>query len=218
MITFDASDRPHPFVIDEALSIQPSISIQPSNGLLRFHPTHRLNALPQICFTEIDQAFLLWGALTVVIFSLGQFSPLSWSIQAIIDAALTGVGIALTSGITWAIACQAKLRWVVLLWALLMSAGTVATAYAIFYSGTFYSGGLILANLCLLWLALCAAGYGVMSIGMQSRCFTAACLVHLAAIAGLSYLSSWQFFGSGLIMASTLFFFSVVPWDRQESN
>ncbi|MFK8183067.1 MAG: hypothetical protein AB8B99_06805 [Phormidesmis sp.] len=207
MIAFNTSDLPHPFLVDEALSMQ-----SPS-GLLNLHRPHWLTALPRTYFTAIDQAFLVWGALTLGIFSLGQFSSLSWSIQAILDAALTGVGIALTSGLTWAIASQAKLRWVILLWALLMSIGSLATVYGIFYSSV-----LILSHLCLLWLAICAAGYGAMSIGMRSRCFAAACWVHIGTIAFLSSVSGWQFFGSGLVMASTLFFFSVVPWDMQPSS
>lgn len=174
---------------------------------------HRLNRLPNICFTPIDQAFLVWGALIFVIFSLGQFSTLSWATQAILDAALTGGGIAITSGLTWEIARSAKLYWVIFLWAGLMSTGTVATVYGIFYGSV-----LILSNLCLLWLGLCAVGYGAMAIGMQSRCFTVACLVHGGAIACLNDISGWQFFSSGLVMASTLFFFSVVPWDRQTSD
>jgi len=185
MIAFDSRDFPRPFL-----------------------------ALPRICFTEIDQAFLIWGALTLVMFSMGQFSTLNWATQAIADAVLTGIGIATTSGLTWAIASSAKLRWVILLWAVLMSAGTIATAY-----GIFYGSALILANLCLLWLGLCAAGYGVMAVGMRSRCFTAAFWVHLSAIIGftstVAYTANWQFFSSGLVMASTLFFFSVVPWDME---
>ncbi|MEL6601852.1 MAG: hypothetical protein AAFP20_01360 [Cyanobacteria bacterium J06614_10] len=185
------------------------------------YATSRLNALPKICFTEIDQAFFIWGVITLVIFSLAQFSTISWIVQAIFDAALTGVGIATTSGLTWAIAGIAKLRWVVVLWAGLMSGGTVATAY-----GIFYGSALILPNLCLLWLTLCAAGYGAMAVGMRSRCFTAVCLVHLAAlalslcnsIACIGYTSGWQFFSSGLVMASSLFFFSFVPWDMQTSD
>ncbi len=169
---------------------------------------HKLNAFPRFCFTAIDQAFLLWGALTFVIFSLGQFSTLSWTAQSVLDAALTGLGIASTSGLTWAIAGHAKLRWVILLWAALTTAGSIVTA-----NGIFYGNALILSNLCPLWLGLCAAGYGAMAIGMKSRCFTAACLVHLGAVAGLSYISGWYFFNSGLIMTSTLFFFSSVPWD-----
>jgi len=166
-----------------------------------------------ICFTKIDQAFLVWGVVTFVIFSLAQFSSMSWTTQAVLDSALTGAGIVMTSGLTWAIARSAKLRWVIFLWAGLMSVGTAVTACGIFYESV-----LILSNLCVLWLGLCAIGYGSMAIGMQSRCFTAACLVHLVAIPALSYTSSCQFFISGLVIALTLFFFSVVPWDMQASD
>ena len=222
MIAFDASDRS---LVYRSLVYRSSAYRAYANRVYAFVSTSRnysrSHSLPHHCFTRIDQAFLLWGVLTLVIFSLGQFSLLSWSLQAVIDAALTGVGIALTSRLTWAIACQAKLRWVVLLWAVLMSVGTIATTY-----GIFYSSGLILSHLCVLWLALCVAGYGAMAIGMRSRCFTAACLVHLGALAtpfyesitGLSHTSGWQFFYSGLVIASTLFFFSFVPWDRQPSD
>lgn len=171
-----------------------------------------INALPSHCFTKIDQAFLVWGVITLIIFSLAQFSPISWTTQAIVDAALTGIGIATTSGLTWAIAAEAKLRWVVLLWAMLMAAGSVTTAY-----GIFYGSGLILLHLCPLWLGLCAAGYGTMAIGMKSRCFTAAFWMHLSAMVLLCNAASCQFFTSGLVIALTLFFFSIVPWDREES-
>jgi len=170
-------------------------------------------ALSNLHFTELDQSFMVWGALTLFIFSLGQFSVMSWTAQAVLDAVLTGVGIAVTSRISWAIAGVAKLRWVIFLWAVLMALGTVVTVY-----GIFYSSALVLANLCVLWLGLCAAGYGAMAVGMRSRCFTAAFLVHLGAIGFLSYTPSWQFFNSGLIMASTLFFFSFVPWDMQTAD
>ncbi|MEM6597946.1 MAG: hypothetical protein AAF635_07225 [Cyanobacteria bacterium P01_C01_bin.69] len=148
-----------------------------------------------------------------MIFSLAQFSTLGWGTQAVLDAALTGAGIAATSGLTWAIATIAKLRWVIFLWAGLMSAGSVATAY-----GIFYGNPLILSHLCLLWLGLCAIGYGAMAVGMRSRCFTAAFLVHLSAIVCFGHTSSCQFFSSGLVMALTLFFFSIVSWDMQTSD
>lgn len=193
--------------------------MQDLNGLLKVHLRSRLDfkarfaSLADICFTEIDQAFVIWGALTLVIFCFAQFSTLSWRTQAVIDAAFTGTGIATTSGLTWKIATAEKLRWVIFLWAGLMSAGVVTTTY-----GIFCGSALILSNLCLLWLCLCAVGYGIMAVGMQSRCFTAACMVHGLAIATLDYQTGWQFFGSGFIMAFTLFFFSVVPWDMQSSD
>jgi len=211
MITFDTCNLSTPFLADEVRGV--------NHRLLRYF-MGRVHTLPTICFTEIDQAFLVWGAVTLAIFSLAQFSTMSWTLQSLLDSALTGFGIAVTSGLTWAIASEAKLRWVIFLWAGLMVGGTVVTAY-----GIFYGSALILSNLCLLWLGLCAAGYGAMAMGMKSRCFTAACLVHLGviflgkgcAIAALSYLLHWQFFGSGLVMTTTLFFFSVVPWDMQAS-
>jgi len=207
MIALNSNNLPKPFLVNESIGVQ-----SPDNLFKRCleRGLKTLRALPSVYFSEIDQAFLVWGAVTVFIFSLAQFSAMSWTTQAVLDAALTGAGIAITSGLTWAIAMDATLRWVIVLWAVLMSAGTVTTVYGIFCSNV-----LILLSLCPLWLGLCGAGYGAMAIGMKSRCFTAACWVHFVAIAGLHYLPNGQFFSTGLVMALTLFFFSVVPWDRE---
>lgn len=169
-----------------------------------------IRVLPRICFSKIDQAFLVWGGLTLLIFSFAQFSTLSWVSQSVIDAVLTAVGIVATSGLTWAIATQANLRWVIFLWAVLMTAGTVVTVCGIFCGSV-----LVLANLCLLWLGLCAVGYGSMAVGMRSRSFTLCFLVHIGAIVLLNFAPGWQFFNSGLVMALPLFFFSFIPWDMQ---
>jgi hypothetical protein len=169
--------------------------------------------LSSFSFTELDQAFVGWGAIALTIFSLAQFSALTWTSQAVIDAALTGIGIAGTSRLTWQIAAIARLRWVVCLWAVLMMAGVVTTTCGIF-------GGVvpILANLCPLWLGLCAMGYAAMAVGLRSRCFSVAGLVHSLAIFALCAYPRWQFLISGLVMALTLFFFSVVPWDIQTDD
>ncbi len=164
----------------------------------------------KMCFTSIDQAFILWGAASAVIFSLAQFSLLSWTTQAVVDAAITGACITWTSRLTWQIAEDANLRWVVFLWAALMASGMALTAY-----GIFCGVGAILIDLCPLWLGLCTLGYGAMGIKMRSRSFTAAALVHGIGIFSVSFAPSWQFLASGLIMALTLFFFSVVPWDMR---
>ena len=201
MTAFDSIDSAKPSIVTQAFN---------AHSLPQRHLAQTLQSLTQFHLSEFDQAFVMWGVLTAVAFSLGQFSPMSWTVQAILDAALTGAVISVTSGLTWEIATVAKLRWVIFLWAVLMSAGTVITVYGIFFSSSF-----ILSHLCLLWLGLCAVGYGAMAIGMRSCCFTTACLVHLDAIAFLSYAPSWQFFNSGLVMALTLFFFSFVSWDMQ---
>ena len=186
--------------------------MQDWTGLLRVHLSRQRQALSAICFTELDQAFAAWGVVTLVIFSIAQFSSLTWTTQAVIDAALTGATIAGTSGLTWQIASIAKLRWVVSLWAILMMLGMIVTAY-----GIFASVPMILANLCPLWMGLCTLGYGAMAVGMGSRCFSACTGVHAAAIALLYLNPNWQFFTSGWVIALTLFFFSVVPWDMRDA-
>ncbi len=214
MISLELSDRPTP-------SVGAAISMQRPDSFLKHSRALKFCTSLCIRFTEIDRAFLVWGVLTLIIFSLAQFSSINWTTQAILDAALAGAGIAITSGLTWAIASSAQLLWVIFLWAGLVSTGAIVTAYGIFCSDVW-----ILSNLCLLWLGLCAIGYGVMAAGMRSRCFTAACLVHLGAtiffqkglVIEFLSITSWQFFYSGLVIASTLFFFSVVPWDRQPSD
>ncbi|MEL6160537.1 MAG: hypothetical protein AAFQ40_08880 [Cyanobacteria bacterium J06623_5] len=206
MTSFDLRDVPQ-------VQTSESLGMQDLGGLVRVHLRNRRIAISDICFTEIDQAFVIWGLLSLCIFSLGQFSLLSWSTQSVIDAALTGVGIASTAGVTWQLASQERLRWVIFLWAVLMATGMVVTAYGIFGGVSF-----ILVNLCRFWLALCAAGYGTMAVGMRSHSFAAASLVHAFAMGILHHQPAWQFLTTGLVMTFTLFFFSVVPWDMQASE
>ncbi len=189
-----------------------ALSLQNLNGLLRASFQRRRFAQLRHYFhlSELDQAFVWWGAIALTVFALGEFSQLSWTTQAVIDAALTGAGIAGTAGLTWLIACEAKLRWVVCLWAVLMMAGMIVTA-----GGIFGGIGTILANLCLLWVGLCAVGYGAMAWGMRSRCFSAASLIHSLAMVWLCRQPGSQFLTSGLVMGLTLFFFSIVPWDMR---
>ncbi len=168
---------------------------------------------PALPFSELDQAFVIWGIVALAIFSTAQFSTLSWTTQAFIDAALTSAGIASTSQLTWRLACSERLRWVIVLWAVLMTGGMIVTAY-----GIFGSIGIVLMNLCSLWLGLCAAGYFAMAVGLRSRSFSAASLVHGLGIVFLVLSPRWQFLNSGLIMASTLFFFSIVPWDMRAAE
>ena len=166
-----------------------------------------------VTFTEIDRAFLVWGSIALIIFFLAQFSALSWHAQSAIDAALTGFGIVSTAKLTWRLAHSERLSWVICLWAVLMAGGMITTAY-----GIFCGIGIILINLCPLWLCLCALGYFAMAVGLGSRSFSAASAVHALAVPFLSVHPSYQFLTSGLVMALTLFFFSFVPWDMKESE
>ncbi|MFK8184830.1 MAG: hypothetical protein AB8B99_15775 [Phormidesmis sp.] len=229
MTSFDLQEPSLPFT-------SPTVGMQDVGGLIKVHFRmhlgrsrnqlqafpyrlvqrfihQRLKCLSAIAFTEIDRAFLVWGAITIIIFSLAQFSSLSWATQAFIDAALTGLGITSTSKLTWRLACNERLRWVVCLWAVLMAGGMIATAY-----GIFCGVGAILVNLCVLWLSVCALGYLAMAIGLGSRSFSAASAVHALGIPFLVWHPAHQFFTSGLVIALTLFFFSFVPWDMRESE
>ncbi|EDX85843.1 hypothetical protein S7335_3546 [Synechococcus sp. PCC 7335] len=187
-----------------------SLGMQDLSGLLETHLRQRIQNWPSFCFSIIDQAFLIWGGLTLIIFLIGQFSSVSWMTQATFDAALTGVGIASTSSLTWALINDERLNWVILLWAGLMTAGIVVTAYGI-YGGV----STLMVSLCPIWMGLCALGYGAMAVGMRSHAFTAACLVHTLAIMLLYNQPNWQYLTTGLVISSTLLFFSIVPWDMQ---
>lgn len=194
-----------------------TIGMRDLNGLLRAHfrqiSDRLIGSLPSVSFTELDQAFTAWGFIALAIFSLAQFSMLSWATQALVDAALTGAGIAGTAKLTWRLAYSESLRWVVGLWTMLMAGGMIATAY-----GIFYGVGLILVNLCLLWLGLCTAGYLSMGVGLRSRSFISAGLVHGLAIIAVQIHPADQFLISGLVMSLTLFFFSLVPWDMRAAE
>lgn len=184
--------------------------MQDIGGLLATFRSQRTQYWPSLCLSSIDQAFLIWAGLTLAIFLTGQFSSVSWATQAMFDAALTGAGIASTSSLNWPLVTDERLNWVIVLWAVLMAAGAAVTAYGI-YGGV----SLIMVSLCPLWMGLCALGYGAMAIGMRSHAFTAACAVHALAIAALYHQPSWQYLTTGLVISSTLVFFSIVPWDMQ---
>ncbi len=187
-----------------------SLGMQDIGGLLSVLLKQKAQFWPSFELSAIDQAFLIWAGITLVIFLTGQFSSVSWAMQTVIDAALTGVGIASTSRLNWALVGDERLNWVIALWAVLMTAGMCVSAY-----GIYACESLIMVNLCPLWMGLCALGYGAMAVGMRSHAFTAACLVHTLAIALLHHQPNWQYLTTGLVISSTLVFFSVVPWDMQ---
>ncbi len=211
MTSFELNEHPLPLPSE-------AVAMRDSSGLIKAHfkgsfLTKFVSNLPTLSFSELDQAFIYWGIVAIAIFSLAQFSLISWTTQSFIDAILTSVGIASTSKLTWRLACSERLRWVIFLWAGLMSGGMALTAYSITFGV-----GIVLLNLCPLWLGLCSFGYLAMGVGLRSRSFTAASLVHGLAIFALSFHPGWQFLTSGLVMAFTLFFFSVVPWDMRATE
>jgi hypothetical protein len=167
-------------------------------------------------YTRIDQVFLLWGLFTFIIFAIAQFLPISWITQAYLGSVLTvvgGIGMIVLSY------CWSRIEgvtWIVYWWTLLILVGMVMTNL-----GIFWGVGIILANLCPLWLGLSALGYWGTGIGLGSRSFILAGFVHLLSIFLLPYVPSWQFLTTGGIIGGILLLFAEIQWDMRppiESN
>jgi hypothetical protein len=189
---------------------QQYLDIQDLEGLLKIHWKIGNITLFSGFYTRIDQACLLWGFITLVIFAVAQFVPISWLTQAYWWSVLSIVGtlamVLLTrywvwiEGITW------LLSW----WAFLMLVGVGLTNMGIFWGWTW-----VLPNLCPLWLILCVLGYLATGLGLGSRAFILAGMIHLAAIPLCLSVVQWQFLITGLIMAGTLVLLAEAQWDMR---
>jgi hypothetical protein len=192
---------------------QHALDVQDLQGLLKIHwKVHRFTLYTGF-YTRIDQVFLLWGMITGIIFLTAQFLPISWTTQAFAWSVLTLVGTLGTVQLTWYWVSVERLRWVVYCWVGLMLAGLAATDFAIFAGGW-----QLLMYLCPLWLGLSAMGYLLTAWGLRSYAFLFSGLLHLGAIAALSYFPQWQHLITGVITAGCLFLLAEVQWDMQSSS
>lgn len=187
-----------------------ALDVQDLCGLLRLRCQIGCVTLLEAAYTRIDQVFLLWGLLTGLIFGIAQFVPISWQTQAIAASLLTTIGIVGMDCLTRFWVKVEQLRWVVYVWSALMLAGTVLTDV-----GVFGGQGLILMNLCALWLGLVAVGYISMGVGMRSRTFILTGGVHLLSVAIVPWLGGWQILTTGAVMASSLFVLAELQWDMR---
>lgn len=161
-------------------------------------------------YTPIDQVFLIWGLLTLVMFTVGQLLPLSWATQSIAWSGLTAIGTVSMIGLTLFWAKVESLVWLIHLWVSLMLIGTILTNL-----GIFWHWGLMLSNLCPLWLGLSALGYGFTSVALRSRTFLLLALVHLISIGFLPSVAGWQFLATGIVMGGSLLLLAQVQWDMR---
>ncbi|AFZ17395.1 hypothetical protein [Allocoleopsis franciscana] len=189
---------------------QESLDYQDRQGLLRIHIGIGDKTLISAFYTRIDQVFILWGLISGVIFITAQFLPISWMIQAVIWTVLTLIGTSVMVFLTHFWVKVERLRWVLYCWVSLMLGGLVVTDLSIFLGW-----GEVLMRLCPLWLGLSALGYFCTGVGMRSRAFILAGLVHLGGITALPYTGSLQFLSTGLIMAVSLLMFAEVQWDMR---
>lgn len=191
-------------------SKQEALDFQDRQGLIRLHLKLGSQTLISTFYTRIDQVFLLWGVISAAIFISAQFLRISWVIQAGYWSVLTLIGTIGMVALTHFWVKVERLRWVLYCWVVLMLGGVILTDLSIFLGW-----GQILMRLCPMWLGLIAFGYFCTGIGMRSRAFTVASLIHTLGIAILPYVAGWQFLATGIVMAASLLIFAGVQWDMR---
>ncbi len=191
-------------------SKQEQLDFQDRQGLLRFHLAIGNKTLISAFYTRIDQVFVVWGLICATIFLTAQFSPISWLVQAGFWSVLTLIGTVSMVVLTHFWVKVERLKWLLYCWVMLMVTGVVVTDLSIFLGW-----GEVLMNLCPMWLGLSAVGYFCTGIGMRSRAFILAGIVHLFAIILLPYVGGLQFITTGLVMAANLLMFAEVQWDMR---
>ncbi|MGK7880241.1 MAG: hypothetical protein AB4060_09095 [Crocosphaera sp.] len=189
---------------------QKELDIQDLCGLLKIYARIGKKTILYRFYTRIDQVFLLWGLITGIIFVTAHFLPISWQFQAIIWSILTLIGSVVMAYLTHFWVTVEKLRWIVYLWIGLMLIGLGITDV-----GVFAGIGVILINLCPIWLGITAIGYIIMGIGMSSQTFIISGLIHLLGIKLLGYFVQWQFLVTGLIMTTCLLILAELQWDMR---
>lgn len=177
-------------------------------GLWRFHWQINNKVLFSSFYTRHDQACLLWGIISAIIFTIAQFFALDWTIQALMASTLTTIGIAGTILLTWQFALLERLSWVLASWATLMLFGVIVT-----YQGMFGGWSWALIHICPLWLGLSGIGYLITSLGMRSRLFLLLSLMHVGMIVLLPSFPSWKPLLTGLMISGSTFLIAEFQWD-----
>lgn len=191
---------------------QHALDVQDLCGLLRVRFKIGQAQLFSSLYTRVDQAFLLWGWITLIIFAAAQFLPVSWITQAYVWSFLTLVGTVAMIGLTRFWTRIEQLSWVSYGWGGLMIAAVSLTDL-----GLFCGWAPVLMHLCDLWLGTCALGYLLTGIGLRSRAFLMIGLVHLGSMALLPVVGGWQFLFTGAVMGGSLLLLSEVQWDMRSA-
>lgn len=191
-------------------SKQEELDFQDRQGLLCFNLKIGDKTLISAFYTRIDQVFILWGLITAQIFITAQFAPISWVMQAGLWTVLSLIGIVGMIVLTYFWVKVERLTWLLYCWAILMLIGLALTDF-----GIFFGCGQLLMCICPIWLGLIGFGYFCTGIGMRSRAFSLASLVHFLGIVLLPFVGGWQFLTTGLVMTINLLIFAGVQWDMR---
>jgi len=188
---------------------QESLDVQDLQGSWQINWQVRNTTLFSTIYTRIDQVFVIWGLISLVVFSIAQLLPFSWQVQAIAWSVLTTVGTVSMVSLTMFWAQVERLTWLIYFWVILMLAGMLLTDL-----GIFLNWGSILLNLCPLWLGLSAIGYLGTGIGIESRTFILVGLLHLFSIGYVQSLT-FPFLATGTIIGGSLLLLAQVQWDMR---
>lgn len=189
---------------------QEALDIQDICGLLKMRWQIGSVKLLSTFYTRLDQAFILWGWMTLTIFATAQFFPMSWTTQAYLWSVLTIASTLVMVALTRFWARVEQLSWVLYTWSTLMILGLVLTDLAVLRGWP-----MLLLNLCCLWLGISALGYGITGVGLRSRTFLLTGLVHILGILLLPLFLDWQFLFTGLVMGGSLLVLSELQWDMR---
>ncbi|BAZ08016.1 hypothetical protein [Calothrix sp. NIES-3974] len=191
-------------------SKQESLDIQDLQGSWRINWQIQNRTILSTIYTRVDQVFLIWGAIACLMFGIAQFFPVSWTTQAYIWSGLTLIGAGCMIFLTHFWARVERLLWLVYTWAALMLVGIFLTDL-----GIFGYWGIVLMNLCPLWLGISGVGYLVTGLGIESRTFIGLAVVHFLGILLVQQYPSWQFLMTGLVIGGSLLLLAQIQWDMR---
>lgn len=187
---------------------QSAFSICDLPGLWRVHWQIKQRVILSTFYTRHDQACLLWAVVSALIFLVAQFVKLNWLIQAVIASGLTVFCVIAMIALTFQFSAKERLIWVLYGWGLLMLVGTVTTDLSLFLGW-----GIVLGNLCSLWLGISGVGYLITGWQMRSRAFMLIAAVHFLAIQILPAVGPWQPLTTGLVISGCALLIAEIQWD-----
>ncbi|MBE9179007.1 hypothetical protein IQ268_10590 [Oculatella sp. LEGE 06141] len=185
-----------------------AFEIQDTPGLWRINWQLGKAIIHSTFYTRHDQACLLWGFISALIFMMVQFVSINWTIQTLVSSALSMLGIVGMVRLTRYFTTAERLGWVLYSWVGLIGVGLLLTNL-----GVFLRWGAMLTQVCELWLGLSAVGYLCTGLGMRSRTFLLASAIHLVAIVGLPLAGIWKPLTTGIIISVTVILIAELQWD-----
>ena len=190
-------------------SKQHDLDVQDLQGAWHFRHTLFGYGFSSI-YTRVDQVFVLWGGLALLMFASAQVVHASWQQLALMWSLLTVIGTMAMVAMVRFWARVEQLLWLVYSWAGLMLVGTAITDW-----GVFGYVGPVLINLCPLWLGLCAIGHGLTGWGIRSRTFLGLTAIHVLAAMTVSQFGAWQYPVTGLVIGGSLLLLTQLQWDMR---